>query len=55
MITKLDPAEIANVTNQVLYLVYKRNLAIIRFITDNFQQYIFIILHIYIAQYTQLI
>ena len=36
------------VTNQVLYLVYRRNLAIIRFIADNFQQYNFIILHIYL-------
>ena len=52
MITKLDPAGIANVTNQVLYLVYKRNLVIIRFITDNFQQYNFIILHIYSTIYT---
>ena len=40
------------VTNQVLYLVYKRNLAIICFITDNFQQYNFIILHIYSTIYT---
>ena len=41
-----------SVTNQVLYLVYRRNLAIIRFITDNFQQYNFIILHIYSTIYT---
>ena len=35
----LDLAWYANVINQVLYLVYKGNLVIIRFITDNFPQY----------------